>query len=113
MAAKVSAKHAARAKARPVRRATVLHLRAAMARQARLVLKAKPMAAVKVGARVAVVKSNAAIHVSTTEQMAKAVPHLAAPAMKAVDLVVARKAVKVGKSVTATTATSCHATSTP
>jgi hypothetical protein len=111
--AKASAKHAARAKAQRVRRATVQHLRAAMARQARPVLKAKGMVAVKVDARVAVVKSNAAIHASTTAVMAKAVPRHAAHAMKAVDLVAVRKGGREGKTATARTVTSCHATSTP
>ena len=110
MAAKVSAKHAARAKALRVRRATVQPPHAAMARQARLVLKAKAMVAVKVDARVAVVKSNAAIHVSTTAAMAKVVPHHAAHVMTAADLVAAHKVDKVGRTATATTVTSCRAT---
>ena len=109
MAAKVSAKHGARAKAQRVRRATVQHPHAAMARQARPVLKAKGRVAVKV----AVVKSNAAIHVSTTAAMAKVVPHHAAHVMTAADLVAAHKVDKVGRTATAATVTSCHATSTP
>ena len=108
--AKANAKHAAKAKARRVHRATVQHPHAAMARLARLVLKAKGMVAVKVDARVAVVKSNVAIHVSTTAVMAKAVPHHAALAMKAVDLVAVHKGVRVGKTATATTVTNCRAT---
>jgi hypothetical protein len=124
VAAKVNAKLAARAKAQRVHHATVQHLRAAMARQARHVLmarappdlKAKGMVAVKVDARVAVVKSNAATRVSTTAVMAKAVPHHVAPVPKAVAQVVARKVGKAAmgvKTATAATVTSCHATSTP
>ena len=111
-AVKASAKLAVKAKAQRVRRATVQHPHAAMARQARPVLKAKGRVAVKV----AVVKSNAAIHVSTTAVMAKAVLHHAVHVPKAVAQVVVRKADKAamgGKTATAATVTSCHATSTP
>ena len=109
MVAKASAKLALKAKAQRVRLGTVQHPHAAMARQARPVLKAKGRVAVKV----VVVKSNAAIHVSTTAVMAKAVLHHAAHVPKAVAQVVVRKAAMGGKTATAATVTSCHAISTP
>ena len=123
-AVKASAKLEVKAKAQRVHHATVQHLRAAMVRQARHVLmarappdlKAKGMVAVKVDARVAVVKSNAATHVSTTAVMAKAVPHHVAPVPKAVAQVVARKVGKAAmgvKTATAAMVMSCRATSTP
>jgi hypothetical protein len=74
------------------------------------------MVAVKVDARVAVVKSNAAIHDSTTAVMAKAVPHLVAHAPRAVAQAVALKVGKAAmgvKTATAAMVMSCRATSTP
>jgi hypothetical protein len=79
-------------------------------------LKAKEMVAVKVVAKVAVAKSNAAIPVSTTAVMAKAVPHHVAHVPRAVAQVVARKVDKAAmavKTATAAMVMSCHATSTP
>ena len=110
MAAKVSAKHGARAKAQRVRRATVQHLHAAMVPKVRPDLKAKAMHAERVDVKADEAKSNAAIHVSTTAAMAKAVPLHAAHVMTAVDLVAAHKVVRVGRTATAKTVTSCRAT---
>ena len=109
-----SVQHAARAQ--HVRRAMVQPPHAAMPPRAPLGLKAKGMVAVKVDARVAVVKSNAAIHDSTTAVMAKAVPHLVAHAPRAVAQAVARKVGKAAmgvKTATAAMVMSCRATSTP
>jgi hypothetical protein len=110
VAAKVSAKRGVRAKAQRVRHATVQHLHAATAPKARPDLKAKAMHAERVDVMADEAKSNAAIHVSTTAAMAKAAPLHAAHVMTAVDLVAAHKVVKVGRTATATTVTSCRAT---
>ena len=121
--AKASAKPVAKAKAQRVHHATALHLRAAMAHKVARVLKAKAHPAltvkatldVKVHARVAVLKSNAATRVLTTGAMAKAAPHHAVHALKAEAQVAAlkeAKAIRTGMSAAVTTATSCRATST-
>jgi hypothetical protein len=58
-------------------------------------------------------KSLAAMCALTTVAMAKAVQPLAAHAPKAVALPVARKAVRLDRSVAVTMAMNCHATLTP
>lgn len=114
--AKASAKHAVRAKALPVRHATVQRHHAGtalkVAPKVLHVLKVRAMVAEKVDVMADAAKSNAAIHALRTAVMAKAVLH-GARVMMAVDLVVARKGDKVGKTATATTVTNCHATLTP
>jgi hypothetical protein len=109
----VSAKPVVKAKAKPVLRAMAPRLLAAMARQADRALKAKAMVAAKEAVMAAEARSNAAIRVLTTGVTAKAVPHHAAHALKAVAQVADLKvgvATPAVKTADVTTATSCHAT---
>ena len=100
----VNALHAPKARVSPVLHATALPHHAAMARQAKRVLKARATVAVK-----------AAAVVLTTEAKAKAGVRATVLAPKAWPMaVVTDAAVKaVGKSAAATMATNCHATLTP
>ena len=126
---KALAKHAAKAKAQPVHRATALLHHAETghrAGKAPRALKAKAMAAVKADATVAamavVVRSNVAIPVLTNAAMAKAVPHHAVLVRRDVARGVDHKAgteavmeagTKAVKTVINMMATSCLATSIP
>ena len=114
MVDKAHVKRVAKVRALPVHRAMVLLHHAAMAHKVLRALKARAMAAVKVGAMVAVkvgaVKNNVAIPVLTTEAMAKVVLRRVVPVLRAVAQVVVHKGAKGGKTVVATTATSCRAT---
>jgi hypothetical protein len=123
---KAPAKHAAKARAQPVRRATALLHHAEMdhrASKAPRALKVRAMAAAKADATVDAAKNNVAIPVLTTVVMAKAVPHRAAHVLRAVVQGAAPKvamvaamavaATQAAKTVVVTMATSCHATSIP
>jgi hypothetical protein len=90
------------------------HPRAEMVHKVGHDLKAKAMAAAKVGATVVAVKSSAAIHVLTTVATVKAVPHHAVHGLKDAVPVAALKVGKAVKVVVKTAAgamaTNCHAT---
>jgi hypothetical protein len=118
---KAPAKHAAKVRAQPVRRATVLLHHAEMdhrASKAPRALKVRAMAAAKADATVDAARNNVAIPVLTTVVMAKAVPHRAVHVLRAVAQVAAHRAAmavadtEAAKTVVVTMATSCHATST-
>jgi hypothetical protein len=114
VAVAVLAKHAAKVKVLHVHRAMARHPRAEMVPKVGHDLKAKAMAAAKVGATVVAVKSSAAIHVLTTVATVKAVPHHAVHGLKDAVPVAALKVGKAVKGVVKTAAgamaTNCHAT---
>jgi hypothetical protein len=112
----VNANPAPKVRASPALRAMHHRHHAATAHKAHLALKARAMvaamAAVMATAKAVVAKSSVAIRVLTTGVTAKAVPHPVAHVLKVVVRPEVVKAAKVAvKTVAATMAMNCHATS--